>query len=440
MILGSRGIHITIHGPRQLLRPAIKNNCWEHDMTSPHHVLIYAELLSNIRQISVGCTLPTPSSSTTKAVVSPDCLRLTVNHDGVERSIPLPGRVALPSQLPVQKTGLTNISWRLPLAGSRDRIQNVSASEEAVPWSAGDLAPESAVSCRACKTPVVEAGVLKTWRDLPSENWAEMMEFWHCHKPHDHKHKDGEHLASRGYGASSKISAQSGVGFIDLTSFLLSPSDISEPAVTPSLSSDTVEGDQLTEQNPSNGLESHNQGIFCSSCKSQLGMWNSQISSVSLFKWQVNVDRQHGEGSAVSPSLSHCISALLLATMARSGCSKSIFMPARSENELVPNGSASEKYLLNIWVFNGNITYSSTEEARSPINAVKVLYRMVNQDEADKMLDSMTSDVQDISLPIKTIEMVIELLDKSNSNVPLGERKFKDWSVGLLEKWNRKGT
>ncbi|KAI1490600.1 ubiquitin-conjugating enzyme E2-binding protein [Biscogniauxia mediterranea] len=405
-------------------------------MTSPHHILIYAELLSNIRQISIGCTLPTPSSSTTKAVVSPDCLGFTVKHDGAERSIPLPGRVAFPSQLPVQKTGLTNISWRLPLAGSRDRIQNASVSEEAGPWSAGDLAPESAVCCRACKTPVVEAGVLKTWKDLPSENWAEMMEFWHCHKPHDHKHTDDEHLTSRGYGASSKITAQSGVGFIDLTSFLLSPSDISDSAVTPSLNSDTVEGNQLTEQNPSNGLKSHNQVIFCSSCKSQLGMWNNQISSVSLFKWQVSVDRRHGEGSAVDPSLSHCISALLLATMARSGCSKSIIIPARSEDELVSNRPASEKSLLNIWVFNGNITYSSTEEARSPINAVKVLYRMVSQDEADKMLDAMTSDVQDISLPTKAIEMLIELLDKSNGNIPLGERKFKDWGVGLLEKWN----
>ncbi|KAI5926128.1 ubiquitin-conjugating enzyme E2-binding protein [Camillea tinctor] len=407
--------------------------------SSPNHILIYAELLSNIRQISVGCTLPTPSSPTTEAVVSPDCLGITVNHDESRVSIPLPGRVALPSRLPIEKTGTINLSWRLPLAGGQNRIQNVSASDAAVPWSAGDLKPESAVECRACRIPVVDAGVLKTWKDLPSENWAEMMEFWHCHKPHDHKQKDGEHLTSRGYGASSKISAQSGVGFIDLTSFLLSPSDILESSVTPSLSSNTVNGIQVPEEGQPNSSISHNQTLSCSSCKSQLGAWNDQISSVSLFKWQVAVNTQHGENSAVAPSLSHCTCAMLLATMARSGCSKSIIMPIKSGNGLVTNAPAPEASFPNIWVFNGNITYTSTEEARSPINAVKVLYRMVSHDEADKMLDAMTSDVQDIYLPAEAIEMVIKLLDKSNSVVPRRERTFGNWSVGLLEKWDCKG-
>jgi hypothetical protein len=72
------------------------------------------------------------------------------------------------------------------------------------------------------------------WKDLPSENWAEMMEFWHCHKP-DHKHgedhgdasgkADEKTLAARGYGASSVISAQEGVGFVDLTTLLFTESD-----------------------------------------------------------------------------------------------------------------------------------------------------------------------------------------------------------------------
>jgi hypothetical protein len=52
-----------------------------------------------------------------------------------------------------------------------------------------------------------------------------MMEFWHCHKPHDHEHQDPESLASKGYGANHAISAQKGTGFVDLTSFLFSESD-----------------------------------------------------------------------------------------------------------------------------------------------------------------------------------------------------------------------
>ena len=98
------------------------------------------------------------------------------------------------------------------------------------------------------------------------------------------------------------------------------------------------------------------------------------------------------------------------------------------------NGGQTES-LLNIWVFNSNITFSSTEEPRSPVNAVKVLYRLVAREEANKMMDSMTSDVQDISLPTDAIKRVTSLLEASNALLPKSDRHFKEWTVGLIEKW-----
>lgn len=95
--------------------------------------------------------------------------------------------------------------------------------------------------------------------------------------------------------------------------------------------------------------------------------------------------------------------------------------------------------LLNIWVFNTNITFSSTEAPASPTNAAKVFYRIVSQEEADKMVESITSDVQDISLPSEAIARIAGLLQKSNCFVPESDRKFKQWTVGLLEKWNGTG-
>lgn len=195
-------------------------------MPASQRILLYAELLSNIRQVSVGCTLPTPVSTITRATVAADGRALTVAHDGSSQTIQLPESVIPFSQLPITKSKDTSLAWRLPLAApSTGRV--LPASEESVPWSAIDLEPGSAVACRTCKSTVVDAGALKVWKDLPSENWAEMMEFWHCHKPHSHKHgNDDEHLTNRGYGASSRISAQPGVGFVDLTSFLLADSDL----------------------------------------------------------------------------------------------------------------------------------------------------------------------------------------------------------------------
>lgn len=170
-------------------------------------------------------------------------------------------------------------------------------------------------------------------------------------------------------------------------------------------------------------------------------MRDDQALSVSIFKWQVLVQQQKRNIAGLSPSLAQCASAMLLATMARSGCSKSIFLPIKGVS---PDGSKSEGPgrvydLLNIWVFNANITFSSTEAPTSPINAVKVFYRTVSPEEADKLLESMTSDVQDIPLPSEAITTISELLNRSNAFVPEGDRRFQDWTVGLLEKWNGKG-
>ncbi|KAI1128286.1 ubiquitin-conjugating enzyme E2-binding protein [Nemania abortiva] len=397
----------------------------------PHsqHILIYAELLSNIRQVSVGCTLPTPISTTTRATVATDGRALTVAHHGSSATVRLPERVAPLSQLPITKSEGTSLSWRLPLAAPlTGRVQ--SASEELVPWSGLDLEPGSAVICRTCKSAIVDAGTLKIWKDLPSENWAEMMEFWHCHKPHNHKHgNDEEHLTNRGYGASSRITAQPGVGFVDLTSFLLADSDLVADSISASEATDSA----------SNGTKVATT-LRCASCNTQLGVRNYQALSTSIFKWQVLI-KKRGDIPELSPSLAQCVSAMLLATMARSGCSKSILLPIRGLplDESAPEHVSQVRDLLNIWVFNANITFSSTEAPVSPINAVKVFYRTVSQEEADKMLDSITSDVQDISLPSDAISTIVGLLNQSNAFVPESDRKFKEWTVGLLEKWDGAG-
>ncbi|KAI0205012.1 ubiquitin-conjugating enzyme E2-binding protein [Astrocystis sublimbata] len=398
-------------------------------MSASPRILIYAELLSNIRQISIGCTLPTPVAEATRASIATDGRTLTVAHDGSSATIRLPENVTPASQLPIREVGegasSTRLSWRPPLAAPATARRLSTSAEDTVPWSAVDIRPGSAVACRPCQTSIVDADTLKVWKDLPSENWAEMMEFWHCHKPHDHQ-KDGhdeENLTNRGYGASSRITAQSGIGFVDLTSFLLAESDmvISAPEET---------------NEPGNETKATTT-LHCTSCRANVGVRNNEdASSVSLFKWQVSVQQPKQAIQGPPPGLAQCVSAMLLATMARSGCSKSILLPIKglgSRNTQSPAAS-DKRDLLNIWVFNANITYSSTEAPASPASAIKVFYRSVTQKEADKLLDSMTSDVQDISLPSEAIAKIGELLVRSNSYVPESDRRFKEWTVGLLAK------
>ncbi|KAI0125806.1 ubiquitin-conjugating enzyme E2-binding protein [Xylariales sp. AK1849] len=366
--------------------------------------LIYAELLSNIRQVSVGCSLPSETSTGTMVNVSVDGQSLTVHHRDEERSVQLPERVAAPSTLPLPKTSTTNLSWRLPLAAPQSTPLPPSLEAQEVPWSAQDLKIGACVRCRTCEACIVNSRVIESWKDLPSENWAEMMEFWHCHKPDDHNRSNDQKLTARGYGANSRISAQPNTGFVDLTSFLFLRKDCTNLTQTPSF--ETAPSQDGQPQN----FKTQSPPLHCTNCSSELGVLNEETSSVTLFKWQITVDNQVRPSRPSQPSLANCVSSMLMSTVARSGCSKSIIMPV-----------------------------SSPESSQSSISAVKVLYRTVSREEADKMMEPMTSDVQEIRLPKPAVEGVAELLEQSNRFLPESDREFMEWTVGLLRKWKRNG-
>lgn len=186
---------------------------------------IYAELLSNIRQVSVRATLSSSSDSTTKAEILDDGRRIQVHHRGEVRALDLPSRVSVRSAIPIPEKSSLDLAWRLPVPATETGLSRFSAENQSVPWSSTDIRPGSRVCCRHCDHVVVQPERIKSWKDLPSENWAEMMEFWHCHKPHEHEPHDGEALSKRGYGADNSITAQPEIGFVDLTSFMFSERD-----------------------------------------------------------------------------------------------------------------------------------------------------------------------------------------------------------------------
>lgn len=198
---------------------------------------IYAEFLPRLGRISVVIHLPTQSTHKTKVLVSRDGLHLIVDHDGASTKLRLPVKTRIAGEhLPGEvKPGHVKISWRLfPTPVEAQAAQHI--APDSVPWSAADLKPGLRVACRACDETIVAGETVKTFKDLPSENWAEMMEFWHCHKPTD-AHSTGtaagdaqnkaceDDLGSRGYGANSIISAQNSVGFVDLMTILFSQND-----------------------------------------------------------------------------------------------------------------------------------------------------------------------------------------------------------------------
>ena len=186
---------------------------------------LYAELLLNIRQLTILVTLPTTSNDTTRVELSPDQRSLSIFHDGKYTAVNLPCKAASSSVTMASASNIKELSFRLPITHDNraEGYNGVNNSGHFI-WPASALSSTTKIACRCCKNVVVKRGIT-SWKDLPSENWAEMMDFWHCHKPHVKEDGLGADSTSKGYAASNVCIPKPGIGFVDDLHLLLASND-----------------------------------------------------------------------------------------------------------------------------------------------------------------------------------------------------------------------
>jgi ubiquitin-protein ligase E3 D len=176
--------------------------------------------------------------------------------------------------------------------------------------------------------------------------------------------------------------------------------------------------------------------IFCSACEEQVGVFNVATTSVTLFKWAIQTQ---SKSDTKAPTDLECLAATLIATVSRSGSTKSVIVPLEVSpgNKSLSPGvtNATPSTALHLWILNNNITYTSTNRTKAS-TAIKVLHKIIRTEEADKMIESFTSDVQDISFPDASIRAAIKALRDSTLLLPPTERVFNGWQVGLLDRWS----
>ena len=194
-------------------------------MSSPQ---LYAELLLNIRSMTVFASSELPFSSDTTGDLAPDLRHFTIRHGGHSNSITLPCQVveADPNQhLEPAKSGQDIVFRFIPMS---DELAALSAGDDTslTPWTAESLGTTSCIHCRHCRRTIVNCAMIDTWNDLPSDNWAEMMDFWHCHKPREQEDANGNTIASqKGYGSSNQITARARMGLVGALHILFAPED-----------------------------------------------------------------------------------------------------------------------------------------------------------------------------------------------------------------------
>lgn len=184
----------------------------------------YAELLPNIRSISLLVSLVDTAKADTRVTVAPAAAFATLHHNGLTTPLALP-EAANPGPAPMTLTtrpGDSTLSSRLPLALSSVPVP----ADNHAPWSAPFLTTLQAAAtfcCRACDETLVPMGCISTWKDLPSGNWADMMDIWHCHKPHEDAQKGAEGGKYAAFGKGFVV--EQGTGLVDRGYFLFSRVD-----------------------------------------------------------------------------------------------------------------------------------------------------------------------------------------------------------------------
>ncbi|KAK2812034.1 hypothetical protein FQN50_001743 [Emmonsiellopsis sp. PD_5] len=467
------------------------------NMTSPTSLVphLHAELLPNIRQITLHVSLPlttstdqkTPTSTPSPSPITrPYSLSLsdsrrtvTLSGHGGMQTLNLPGRIsesahATLAQQPIPTKldeGNNILLFRFPVdtgAQTARALNGGGPHDVQVPWTAKDMCAETRVRCRQCKNVLFSPGEQReiVWKDLPSVDWAEMMDLWHCHKPDAHaddhennangleSHIHDENELVKGYGAANQVVCEPGTVLVDVLSFVLADED-----------SQGLKKSELSSSSPSagkadNGAQQNSApnaqpavGIFCSGCGNFVGEEHTSLHGLRLYKTNVSVLRKPREGADPNDDLwetypaDMIVGTQLLELVERIGARRFVIHSAEYRSA----DSEQRNSGILLWVFNPDMRYSSSSSTRSPGDgdgvvtaqrAMKVFYQAVPDIQAmlnpERGLPSLAA-LEELSLPESIYDSMKLALERSNTMLPAPARRFAEWQVGLLSRYEELG-
>ncbi|KAJ8104581.1 hypothetical protein OPT61_g10681 [Boeremia exigua] len=286
-----------------------------------------------------------------------------------------------------------------------------------VPWDGVALGKQEGVEarCKNCEGVVLQRDAVREWKDLPNENWAEMMDFWHCHKPDEQQAHDVG--GQKGYAAGNQLKAAQGVGFVDLTGFLFKEQDCMGAKISPD--------------------EEHTDtAVVCKHCGHMLGKQDTAADGWRIWKWCLSISCGPPETPVYSTySVQKWISARLLYLIDNVGVRKfHIHPPSSSSTSTPPSPTPS----LLVWVFTPDLMFSSSiprPHRTDPTRALKCFF----QKQTWRPLqpgEPESATIEDVEFPRELYEELESSLDESQGVLPATARKFKEWEVGLLERFD----
>ncbi|RPB25723.1 hypothetical protein L211DRAFT_98593 [Terfezia boudieri ATCC MYA-4762] len=435
--------------------------------------LLYAELLRNLRQVNVFIDLPTPAASTTRLSLDKCGSTLSLHHESMAQKwdiiLPLPSAVRAPLPAPSSPNlpplsippGATAWSKSLLLLHG-DTTAQQEDNDNHVPWSAPELNSLClTVSCYHCRAEVLSRGKIKTWKDLPCHNWAEMMDYWHCHKPHEEGDTEKDKAVKRrlardtssGRGVGG-FSTPEGVGLVDLTFFLVNRRDVGGVEV--------AESEKNLEANTEDFVSKSTRTVHCVACKTTLGFGedinsnqNSDLPPITstsaqtppsetfrLNKWNLCILHPTPPPAPPPTSTPYKVESYPpLPFLSAQLISMISDLAIRRFRLISENEEPHPEIGLWIWIFNTDrlYTYASAEKVVGPSRGMKIYYSENGPPVGQAPGNGITMGVaeEDIVVPGDLLMEARAALRKSTEELPKAMREFRGWKAGNLERFGR---
>ncbi|KAF2459792.1 HECT-like ubiquitin-conjugating enzyme-binding-domain-containing protein [Lineolata rhizophorae] len=489
-------------------------------------IAIYAEHLLHTRTISVHAAFAPLAAAPPAlgAALAPDRLALLVRRGDQRAALALAAPVAAPAPAPAGPLDLPlprgaaragAFALRLRVGAAAAGVAAEDARENVVPWSGAALAAAAGggeegagrdvaacVRCGGCRGGVLRAEKARAWRDLPREDWAEMMEFWHCHKPGGGG--EGEGGEAKGYAAGGRVRALEGVVGVAKAYFLVEEEacvNVELPIVlfvqggekevdACYMPDGCILGRFALVRTPDSPAFHHGTRkvqepatsvgrLVCASCGGTLGSVDVRAEGWRIYKWNLELydtpDRRKDVPWHHFHPVSKWIVSELLAISESQGVRKFIVSvdeddvrSKKSEDnedtgdgtdDVDSKGDDNDKHSpLLLWLFTPDMYYSLSKPFTSPTRAAKIFWKVheqghgpaalgENSDEPSSaspkpssapLLSSSSLSTEELVFPERLFSRLRPVLEEGTRKLPEMARKFGEWNVALVERFTNK--
>lgn len=296
-----------------------------------------------------------------------------------------------------------------------DQFSFLNDTQLSIPLSSKYLSPfastESVFSCLNCQCELFSCRDISQWKSLPSETWAEMMDFWHCHKPSVSDEKASSFNPSY---AISSFHAYPSTALVGLSYILFHPSHCKSPQAF------------IIKENIPGAKHSM---ICCAKCLSWMGFKESS-DTYKIYKWSIQLQ------SSLQQPLNYPGYFYISSTIEELISSHAIYTFS-----LLPEDYSNEKQELEamdtekalIWIFNPDFRFCTNSTKGDVDRGFKVFYS--TDLKAIPNLKRMRGDVEQLFFPQNIIDNLLQHLDQNSKLYPEDSQSVgKDWKVSILKR------